>query len=293
MKTVKLSNPETSKLLVDYRDDNVVLLDNIHQVEHAKETIRAEFFMLVLVEQGQCNAIINGEKIFLEGGDLLICTPGNFFKHGMVSINFQCRICLSSPTYTHDLLKDSRLSSLQYVVKKSSITMRLSLREQNILKNYYNLITSYDTFRNESMRGLCVQKLLQAFAFAITAFLVEHGSIQEGATCNAADNTFRAFLRILHEHPDGRSVRFYAEKLNISPKYFNTICKQITGKTASTIINEELVSQAKIMLKDPDLSIKQIAATLGFSNQSHFGTFMRRETGVSPQNMRKNNPLGQ
>ena len=59
------------------------------------------------------------------------------------------------------------------------------------------------------------------------------------------------------------------------------------GKTASKIINEEIVTQAHLMLKDPDLSIKQISSILGFTNQSHFGSFIRKETGVSPQALRK------
>ena len=97
---------------------------------------------------------------------------------------------------------------------------------------------------------------------------------------------FRDFARLLKIHPDGRSVKFYADKLNITPKYFNSICKFVTGKTASQLINEELVNLARTMLSDPDLSVKEIAAALGFANQSHFGSFMRKETGSSPVALR-------
>ncbi len=293
MKTMRLGSPEARRLIFDYRDDDVVLLDNIHQVEYASETIRTEFFLLVLVEQGQCNVVINDVEVFLENGDLLICTPGNFIKSGMVSLNFHCRIFISSPTYTHDILKDARLGPLQYLITNPSITLRLSPREQGIIKDYYTLIASYSGFTHEKLRKQCVQSLLQAFSYAVAALLFEHGHIQHNSECNAAGTLFRTFLRIMHECPNGRSVQFYAAKLNISPKYFNTICKQVAGKTASTLINEELVTQARAMLKDPELSIKQIAAKLGFSNQSHFGTFMRRETGVSPQALRKKQPFGQ
>ncbi len=291
MRTIKLDTQETKKFVLDYRDEDVVILDNIHQVEKARETIRTDFFMLMLVEQGQCNIMINQEEVSLEKGDLLIGTPGNFIKSGMVSINFHCRIFLTTPTYTQNLLKETRLGTLRYLVKNSFLTIHTSQGEQSIIRNYYTLISAYGSFSNDKVRKQCVQKLLQAFSYAMVAFLWEHGFIQLQPKYNAADSLFHSFARILREQPNGRSVQFYAEKLNISPKYFNTICKQVTGKTASTIINEELVSQAKIMLKDPDLSIKQIAATLGFSNQSHFGTFMRRETGVSPQALRKRRPF--
>ncbi len=293
MKTVRLGAPEARKVVSDYIDDDVALLSNIHQVEHARETIRAEFFLLMLVEQGKSNIVINEEEVYLEQGDLLVCSPGNFIKSGMVSLNFRCRIFISSPIYTHNILKDTRLNSLQYLISNPSISLRLTPREQNIIKDYYTLISSYSGFTHEELRRQCIQKLLQAFSFAVATLLYEHGHIQPGSAHSAADSLFRSFLRILHEQPCGRSVQYYAEKLNISPKYFNTICKQVTGKTASALINEELVSQAKVLLRDPDLSVKQIAATLGFSNQSHFGTFIRRETGTSPQALRKGQAFGQ
>lgn len=290
MKTIKLDNPEAQKLTLDYKDENLVLLDNIHQVDSARETIRTEFFMLMMVEQGQSNAVINQEEVFLEKGDMLICTPGNIIKSGMVSINFHCRIFLATPAYAYNLLKDTHVGTLRYLARDSCISIHLSPKEQGIVQNYYTLISAYGTFRNDELRQQCVHKLLQAFSYAVVAFLLEHGFIQQPVKFSAAESLFRSFAHLLREHPSGRSVQFYAEKLNISPKYFNTICKQVAGRTASTLINEELVNQAKVMLKDPDLSIKQIASTLGFSNQSHFGTFIRRETGMSPQALRKKHP---
>lgn len=290
---MKLNTSEALNLVSDYRDENVMLLDNIHQVDDIQETARTEFFILMMVEQGQSHAVINKEEIFLEQGDMLICTPGNIIESGMVSLNFHCLIFLATPSYAYNLLKDTHVGTLRYLAKDAYIHLHLSQQAQNIFRNYYTLISSYGMFRDEELRSQCIQKVFQAFSYIILAILFEDGRLQPQPTkFRAAENLFRSFAHILREQPNGRSVQFYADKLNISPKYFNTICKQVSGKTASTLINEELVSQAKIMLKDPDLSIKQIASTLGFSNQSHFGTFIRRETGASPQALRKNNAQG-
>ena len=293
MKTINLNTPEARDLVVDYRDDKVILLDNIHQVDSVRETVRTELFILMIVEQGQSHAVINNEEIFLEQGDMLICTPGNIIESGMVSIDFHCRIFLTTPAYAYNLLKDTHVGTLRYLAKDAYICIHLSTQGQEICHNYYSIITSYGgMFHEGELRTQCVQKTLQAFSCAVVAFLMENGGLQpQPVKFSAAESLFRSFAHILREHPSGRSVQFYADKLNISPKYFNTICKQVAGKTASTLINEELVNQAKIMLKDPDLSIKQIASTLGFSNQSHFGTFIRRETGISPQALRKTDAM--
>ncbi len=291
MKTIELHTPDSTQVTVDYQDDYILVLHDIHSVDHVMhETIRTGFFMIVLVEQGQGTSIINQKELQLKQGDLLLCTPGNFIKSGMVSTDFRSRIFLATPAYTENLIKDSRLDTVRYLIKDSFIAVSLTPVEHTIIRNYYSLIASYGDFSNEELRKRCVKKLLQAFSTALTVMMWDHGILQPAGHISAADTMFRVFLKTLREHPEGRSVQFYANKLNITPKYFNSICKQVTGKTASTLINEELVSQAKIMLRDPELSVKQVASTLGFTNQSHFGTFMRRETGHSPQFWRKSRP---
>jgi AraC-like DNA-binding protein len=83
------------------------------------------------------------------------------------------------------------------------------------------------------------------------------------------------------------NVNGYAELLHITPKYFSSICKKLSGKTANEIIKEETIKQAKILLHDNSLSIKQVADQLSFTNQSHFGTYFHRYTGMSPQQFRQ------
>ncbi|MBQ2073918.1 MAG: AraC family transcriptional regulator, partial [Bacteroidaceae bacterium] len=78
----------------------------------------------------------------------------------------------------------------------------------------------------------------------------------------------------------------YAKRLHITPKYFSTVCKQVSGCTAGEIVNEHVLRKAKMLLRQPSLSIKQIASRMGFRNASHFGTWVRRNTGMSPQALR-------
>ncbi|MCB0458901.1 MAG: AraC family transcriptional regulator, partial [Flavobacteriaceae bacterium] len=63
--------------------------------------------------------------------------------------------------------------------------------------------------------------------------------------------------------------------------------KEVSGKSTSQLINEIVVMEAKIMLDNPKLTISQIAQELQFSNQSFFGKFFKKNTGISPSNYRK------
>lgn len=91
------------------------------------------------------------------------------------------------------------------------------------------------------------------------------------------------FKRLLSEHFIAeRQVSFYAEKMHLTPKYFSTIIKKISGKTAGAWINEMLLLEAKVRLQNKGQSIAQIAFDLNFSDPSHFGKFFKKHTGVSP-----------
>lgn len=287
MKKVNFNTPIPQELHLDYHDKYIVLLDNVHQVQHTQETVLNESFITMLVEEGECTTTINDNEYSLSKGDLLICTPGNVMERGMVSINFHCRIFIISSEHTGDILKGTPMSITHYLMSKVVQTIHLSQEEQETIKGYYHLFSTLNPLPEDKIREHIVHHLLKSFAYAFVGFFIQRGYASPRDKGTSAEILFRKFVRILHEHPDGRTVQFYADKLSITPKYFNTICKQISGKTASKIINEEIVTQAHLMLKDPDLSIKQISSILGFTNQSHFGSFIRKETGVSPQALRK------
>ncbi len=88
-----------------------------------------------------------------------------------------------------------------------------------------------------------------------------------------------------------RQTSFYAEKLNVHPNHLNAIVKRITGKTATSIIQNQLITFAKSMLLQTDLSAKEIAFRLHFSEPTHFNSFFKRATGTTPRQYRKESIL--
>jgi AraC-like DNA-binding protein len=80
---------------------------------------------------------------------------------------------------------------------------------------------------------------------------------------------------------------FYAEKLNITTNYLNKLCVETYGMTAGEIIRQQIVKQAEHLLTLRHLSIKEVAVQLGFENTGYFPVFFRRQTGLSPEQYRK------
>ena len=70
--------------------------------------------------------------------------------------------------------------------------------------------------------------------------------------------------------------------MHLTPKYFSSLIKQDSGKTAGEWISEMLLLESKVRLQDKSQSIAQIAYDVNFSDPSHFGKFFKKHTGMSP-----------
>lgn len=100
---------------------------------------------------------------------------------------------------------------------------------------------------------------------------------------------FEDFLELLEKHLATRKqVSQYTEMMNLSAYQLNEITKSSIGKTASELINEHIVLEAKKYLLATSNQIKDIADHLGYEDTSYFIRFFRKHTGYSPEAFRHN-----
>ncbi len=98
------------------------------------------------------------------------------------------------------------------------------------------------------------------------------------------------FKALLNAHyGTERSLAFYASKLCISTKHLAETVRATTGKRASEWLGEAVLLEAQVLLQNPALTVGQIADNLHFADQSAFGRFFRKSTGVSPAAYRQRN----
>lgn len=83
-----------------------------------------------------------------------------------------------------------------------------------------------------------------------------------------------------------RSVKFYAEQLNMHPNYLNSLVKKNTGLTAKASIQNRLLLETKYLLHSTNLSIKEISNQVGFTDANYFTSFFTRLESISPGNYR-------
>lgn len=82
------------------------------------------------------------------------------------------------------------------------------------------------------------------------------------------------------------TVKYFADKICLSPNYFGDLVKQETGKTAQEYIQLKMIAVAKERMLDPAGTIKQIAESLGFQYPQHFVRFFKRQEGCTPKEFR-------
>ena len=103
-----------------------------------------------------------------------------------------------------------------------------------------------------------------------------------------SDGIMKDFIDLMLENiATETSVGFYAEKLCISKQYLSLIVKRKTRVPISTILSAMRTEAASRLLREPELSIQEIAEKLSFSDQSSFGKFFKKHTGVSPLKYRQ------
>jgi len=79
-----------------------------------------------------------------------------------------------------------------------------------------------------------------------------------------------------------RTAKDYADRLAVHVNHLNKVLKENTGKTTTVLIANRITQEAKILLKQTDWNVSEIAWSLGFEEVAHFSNFFKRQTTLSP-----------
>ena len=90
---------------------------------------------------------------------------------------------------------------------------------------------------------------------------------------------------------ENREVKFYAEKLSITPRYLSQITRKMTGKTPKQLIDGYIMKEIEESLLSTTMTVQQIAYKFGFFSQTAFCKFFKSQKNISPQKFRTNNKL--
>ncbi|ALM50104.1 AraC family transcriptional regulator [Flavobacterium psychrophilum] len=83
------------------------------------------------------------------------------------------------------------------------------------------------------------------------------------------------------------SVQYLSEQLNISPSYLSDMLRSLTGQNAQQHIHNKLIEKAKEQLSSTNLTVSEVAYTLGFEHSQSFSKFFKTKTNLTPVQFRQ------
>jgi AraC-like DNA-binding protein len=130
--------------------------------------------------------------------------------------------------------------------------------------------------------------------------LIHYGQKLQPATAlypthNASARISSLFIELLerqfpiespHQKLHLRTAKDYADRLAVHVNHLNKVLKENTGKTTTDIISSRIIQEAKVLLKQTDWNISEIAYCLGFEEVAHFSNFFKKQTSLAPVGFR-------
>ena len=142
-------------------------------------------------------------------------------------------------------------------------------------------LLSMESFPNETLNAL------------ISAIIHYYGYLKGIETDTAEPETsrgkelFNTFISLVNTYGGReRKLKFYSDKMCVTPRYLGTAVKSASGITAKEWIDRAVVTQAKVMLKYSGRQVAEIAYALDFPNVSFFCKYFKHLTGLTPQEYR-------
>lgn len=155
--------------------------------------------------------------------------------------------------------------------------------------SFFLLIRQKISETDHRFRRDTVRALMQAFVYD-AGNMIWHiiQSDTNTAQNRRSEEIFMKFIQMVEKNfRNERRVTWYAEQLSITPKYLSEVIRQISRETPSKWIDDFVTLELRVLLKNSNLSIKEIAERMHFPNQSFLGKFFKEHVGMSPKEYRK------
>ena len=253
---------------------------------------RIDAFIIGVGTEGETSVSFNLHEFRLKKDSMFIFTPKNILQVNSQQY-FKADVIAISPDFMRRINIDIKNMMPLFLKFVENPTLALTPEESRSMRGMIAQIERETRGPETHFSFDIVSGLIAATIYKVGDimyhYLAEHPEEQNNSH-NRAEEYFKQFTHLLGEHfREERSVGFYARQLCITPKYLTTLIKRISGLSVSEWIDNYVILEAKTLLKYSTMSIQEIAYYLNFPNQSFFGSYFKRNTGMSPSQYKAQN----
>lgn len=245
-----------------------------HPIDYAH---RDDYYIFGLIIRGMVCIDIDFDRQTVREGEIGLIRPGQIHRF-IEGDNFE-GLMLS---VDRSLVSDQN----KLIFEETSFSCKaveISQNKAGELKILFSLI--YDMVSRDEDLSIIIN-LVSAFV-GITAGCFKKVNHQQ-SRYNSRHTEILLQLNYLFEFHlvESHSPSFYADKLNLSSTYLNEVVKSVTGWNVSNYIRNEIILRAKRLLYHTNLTVREIALSLGFEDNAYFTRLFTKATGKSPLQFR-------
>lgn len=247
----------------------------------ANEPRKLQRAAIVLCSSGSCRIKINLEELEVKAPQLITLMPGQIFELLSDMETLEGYVISLSKKFIDKV----NLPGWQYQYMKMYNHPITNINQEMLtsLSIFYTILHRAATNEQNPFRLQIIENLISIFYYGgVSSFKTDIDTHMEHKNHIVAN-----FLELVQQnYREQRLIQYYAGRLCITPKYLSKLVKEHTGRAATDWIEQHVILEARALLQSSDLSIQQIATLLNFPNQSFFGKYFKRATGVSPKQYR-------
>ena len=255
---------------------------------------RPKYHLVIIVLKGSMDIIVNGKKFSFEKDTYINLPTWSDIYEILYDKDFHAMVTATDKNVAEDIFRNRNPfpPTFQYALEHNLGGQIMDKRDIATLKrDISNLIESLSNKDHHF-----AEEINYAYFYILLTDMADmmwkrygSGSPSHYSDMKRSDGIMKAFAELLSQNiRKETSVEFYAEKLCISKQYLSLIVKEKTHVTIGKIISLVRVEEASRLLRDPDLTLQQIAEELSFSDQSSFGKFFKKHSGITPMKYRSN-----
>lgn len=241
---------------------------------------RSNYYKIGVCLRGCAEVKVDLETYNIEPNCLMIMSPHIIKQWTKISGDFDALDIF----FTEEFIttgNNLNLNKFRFFEKDAQHALQISpAQAENIAASVKFIQQKYDahqTYRDDILQNLVISLLYEM------ASIYEQQTAASGSAQTRSGFLATEFKKLVNIHFSAeRNLKFYADKLSITPKHLTETVKEATGRTAGEWIAEAVVLEAKVLLQSPALNIAQISEMFHFPDQSTFGKFFKNQTGHSP-----------
>lgn len=287
-KIARLSFPKFADLYADKAlGADFFITEEMQLLELSAFPYRSDGYIIGICTRGSAEVEVNLQVFESKPDAVLLATPFHVLRIYNSSPDFLCRFVVFSRSFLSGNGMNSHfLESFSYFKNTATPVIYLNEKDAKVMLDIYALIQDKLQQEEHPYRAELSRTALTMLLYEVAA-LYDQQHISIKSKMSRKQELNNQFQNLVFRHYKvHRNVQYYADELCVSPKHLTETIKEVTGKTAGEWVDDAVILEAKVLLRNHEISIAQVAEDIHFPDQSTFGKYFKKHTGHSPTEYR-------